>query len=246
MRPMRAVFVLLLAIPWAPVAAQDAVRVNPGMVSVVFEDARVRVLRIRYGPHEKLALHSHPAIAGVSITGSNAKVTRADGSVMESRHAPGDVFWSEATTHAVENLSDAPMESVEIEFKNALEPAITSGAAAKAAEHKSSSKAAGAAVAVEDEPHHHLVYENQYVRMMEVRLARGETTEFHTHSHDNLAVRLSEASTQRQEQGKEWEPAAKAVPGEVSLTRGAASPYTHRVKNAGSTPFRVIDVELLQ
>jgi len=241
MRVALVLVLLLPAIPWMPDAAQDAVKVNPSKVSVVFEDARVRVLRIRYGPHEKLALHSHPAIAGVSISGSHAQVTRADGSVSESRHAPGEVYWSEATTHAVENLSDAPMENVEIEFKNASQPAI------KAGEHNSSNHArVGATLAVEDEPHHHLVYENQYVRMLEVRLAPGEVTEFHTHSHDNLAVRLSDAMVTRQDEGKEWVPIEKVVPGQVSLTRGAESPYTHRVKNAGSTAFRVIDVELLQ
>src|SRR5205085_12557156 len=126
-----------------------------------------------------------------------------------------------------------------IEFKNAPQPAVNSGP------HKSSGKLpAGAPLPVEDEPHHHLVYQNQYLRMLEVRLPPGETTEFHTHSHDNLAVRLSEAMVTRQDQGQEWVPVTKVVPGEVSLTKGAASPYTHRVRNAGSTPFRVIDVEL--
>jgi quercetin dioxygenase-like cupin family protein len=238
---MRTLLLLLLAIPFLPGAAQDAVTVDPRKVSVVFEDARVRVLRIRYGPHEKLALHSHPSLAGVSITASHARVTRPDGAISESRHAAGDVYWSEPTIHAVENLSDQPAELVEIEFKNAPQPAV------RADPRKSSGKvSAGAPLPVEDEPHHHLVYENQYLRMLEVRLAPRETTEFHTHSHDNLAVRLSEAMFTRQDQGQGWVPIAKVVPGEVSLTKGAESPYTHRVRNAGPTPFRVIDVELLQ
>ena len=231
----------LLALPLASSAAQDAAKVNPNAVSVVFEDERVRVLRIRYSPHETLARHSHPAIAGVSITGSNARVTQPDGKVTEARHAPGEVYWSDATTHSVENLSDSPIESVEIEFKNASAPAV------KAREHNSSTKhSAGAPLPVEDEPHHHLVYENQYVRMLDVRLQPGETTEFHTHSHDNLAVRLSESMVQRQNPGMAWDAVSKSIPGDVTFTPGAKTPYTHRVKNAGKTPFRVIDVELLQ
>ena len=239
---MRAIFMfVLLAIPLVPIAAQDPLQVNPRLVSVAFEDARVRVLRIRYGPHEKLALHAHPAIAGVSITANHIRLTPRDGNSVEINRSAGEVYWSEPTTHSIESLSDEPSESIEIEFKNAPQPAV------KSVPHKSSPKTpAGGPLAVEDEPHHHLVYENQYLRMLEVRLAPGETTEFHTHSHDNLAVRLSEAVVTRQDQGKDWVPASKVVPGEVSLTKGAESPYTHRVKNVGETPFRVIDVELLQ
>lgn len=242
MRSMRVPLTLLmLAIPMVPSSAQDPVHVNPRSVSVAFEDARVRVLRTLYAPHEKVALHAHPAIAGVSITASHLRITPSGGTPLEISRSAGEVYWSEPTAHSVESLSDEPTETIEIEFKSASQSAIES------VQHEPAPKIPpGGPLAVEEEPHHHLVYQNQYVRMLEVRLAPGETTEFHTHSHDNLAVRLSEAVVTRQDQGKDWVPPSKVVPGEVSLTKGAESPYTHRVKNVGNTPFRVIDVELLQ
>src|SRR5256885_12950422 len=126
--------VLLLLVTGGPGAGQDALTVNPAIVSVAFEDARVRVLRIRYAPHEKLAVHSHPSVATVNITASNVRVTQSNGAISQSRHAAGDVYWTEPATHTVENLSDQPTELVEIEFKNAPQPAVNSGP------HKSSGK----------------------------------------------------------------------------------------------------------
>jgi hypothetical protein len=36
------------------------------------------------------------------------------------------------------------------------------------------------------------------------------------------------------------------MPGNVRYAEGANTPYTHRVTNVGSTPFHVIDIELLK
>lgn len=40
--------------------AQDPVKVDPKHYKVQFENDRVRVLRITYGPHEKSVMHDHP------------------------------------------------------------------------------------------------------------------------------------------------------------------------------------------
>jgi hypothetical protein len=84
------------------------------------------------------------------------------------------------------------------------------------------------------------------VRVLDVLLASGESTLFHTHSHDSIAVQLSEASIQQQVFEKNWQPALKLIPGNVTYAEGAKAPYTHRVKNVGSTTFHVVDIELLK
>jgi hypothetical protein len=40
--------------------AEDPVKVDPRHYKVEFENERVRVLRIKYGPGEKSVMHSHP------------------------------------------------------------------------------------------------------------------------------------------------------------------------------------------
>ena len=64
-------FVLALALP---LPAQDPAVVNPKIVKVEFENDRVRVLRVRLCPHERLAMHSHPASAIVRLTERSARV----------------------------------------------------------------------------------------------------------------------------------------------------------------------------
>ncbi len=238
---MRTLSAFALALALAPAAAQDAARVNPKIVSVVFEDARVRVLRVRLAPHETLAMHSHPAKAVVCITTNDTRITRADGAVSDNHCDAGKISWSAPVQHAVENLSARPIDNIEIEFKQAAEPAVEVHTQPSPRNPPGSEP-----IPVEQEPHHHWTYENQYVRMLEVKLGPGETTLMHTHSHDNVAVRLSEATIQRQDAGKEWSPAAKVAPGEATFTEGAKRPYTHRLKNVGATTFHVIDIELLQ
>ena len=231
-------FVLALALP---LPAQDPAVVNPKIVKVEFENDRVRVLRVRLGPHERLAMHSHPASAIVRLTERSARVIAPDGSSRDVQGSAGEFTWQEPTTHAVENLRNQPMENIEIEFKIAAAPSI----AASAPVHPAAPGPSGEPVALQDEPHHRWRFENQYTRVLEVVLAPGESTLLHTHSHDSIAVRLNQAAVQRQYLGKEWDAPERLEAGGVHFAEGTKKPYTHRVKNVGSTTFHVYDIELL-
>src|SRR5438105_3038043 len=121
---MRPLLFALLAVATLPMSAQDPVSVNPKNVSVVFENAQVRVLRVHYGPHDKLAMHTHPAVAGVRLTASDVRVTTPSGEPANVHHEAREIFWAAPAQHAVENLTDQPIENIEVEFKNATEPAV--------------------------------------------------------------------------------------------------------------------------
>ena len=72
----------------------------------------------------------------------------------------------------------------------------------------------------------------------------GETTLFHRHSLDNVAVQLSGATIQRQFPGQDWV-TSPAKEGSVGFTAGTKIPYVHRLTNIGSTVFHVMDIEIL-
>ena len=100
-------------------------------------------------------------------------------------------------------------------------------------------------VPVEQEPHHHLVLKNDSVVVMRVTLLPGESTLFHTHLHDRVAVHLSDATITQQKQGEPVSAPQVAKPGDVVVSESNGA-YTHQVNNVGNSAFEVLDVELLR
>ena len=221
--------------------SQELPPINPQTEKVEFENDQIRVVRIRYAAHENSGMQSHLQRAVVRIKDRHIRETEADRQ-SEKRSAKADEFvWVNGGTHSVENLGDHAIETIEIEFKHAPEPSLR--VELPPARQNTTD---GSPVPVQDEPHHHWIFENQYVRVLDVVLLPGESTLFHTHFHDNVAVRLSDSTIQNQGVGKDWDSPTRVQPGQVSFNAGAQHPYTHRVKNAGATTFRVMDIELLQ
>jgi quercetin dioxygenase-like cupin family protein len=118
MRKAALLLVLALMVSVAvPVVAQDAVEVDPDHYSVVFENEKVRVIRIAYGPGEKSVMHYHPAGVAVFLTDMHAKFTMPDGETQEVRAKAGESIWGEAGSHLPENLSDEALELIQVELK---------------------------------------------------------------------------------------------------------------------------------
>ncbi len=97
--------------------AQDAVKADSKHYTVEFENDQVRVLRIRYGPHEKSVMHSHPAGVVIMVTDMNTRFTLADGKTEERQGKAAQVLPAEAGAHLPENLSDQPFEAILVELK---------------------------------------------------------------------------------------------------------------------------------
>ena len=98
--------------------AQDPVKVDPKHYTVDFENDKVRVLRIKYGPGEKSAMHGHPAGVIVFVTDCDGKFTYPDGKTEPIQGKAGDVIWSDPTEHLPENSSNKPLEVLLVELKS--------------------------------------------------------------------------------------------------------------------------------
>jgi quercetin dioxygenase-like cupin family protein len=102
---------------------------------------------------------------------------------------------------------------------------------------------AQAPVTIEKEPRHRLKFENRYVRVFDVLISPGDASLFHTHVHDGVGVKLTDARIRDEPTG--------GSPDDITVTRGEVSftlrpsPLTHRVGNIGETPFRNVFVEIL-
>jgi quercetin dioxygenase-like cupin family protein len=100
------------------VLAQDSVKVDSKHYTVEFENEQVRVLRIKYGPHEKSVMHQHPDAVAIFVTDINGKFTFPDGKTEDNTRKAGEALWTPATTHLPENTSDKPFEVILVELKH--------------------------------------------------------------------------------------------------------------------------------
>jgi len=98
-------------------SAPDPLEVDPQHYTVEFENEKVRVLRIKYGPHDQSPMHGHPALVGVFLTPHHSRHTFADGTVIEMTGNPGEARYLDRCEHAPENLSDSPFELIAVEIK---------------------------------------------------------------------------------------------------------------------------------
>jgi quercetin dioxygenase-like cupin family protein len=116
---MRRLFLLgaALCLSAASAFAQDPVKVDAKHYKVLFENDRVRVLKIHYGPHEKSVMHSHPDSVVTFLSDERVKFTMADGTSKESSGKVGDTMWTPAETHLPENLGATPLEGILVELK---------------------------------------------------------------------------------------------------------------------------------
>lgn len=97
--------------------AQDAAKVDPAHYKVEFENAKVRILRFHYGPHEKSVMHSHPDAVVVFLNDGSIKFTYPDGKTLDSTGKAGASRFTPATVHLPENVGDTAEDGIVIELK---------------------------------------------------------------------------------------------------------------------------------
>jgi hypothetical protein len=104
--------------------------------------------------------------------------------------------------------------------------------------------AISAQVQVSKEPLHKNVLENKYIRLLNVWLQPGDTSEFHIHSTPSVFLILTEANTVSQIKGGVWEK-IKYVAGYSWYRSFLQDTLIHRVGNCDTVPFHVTDIEIL-
>ena len=97
-------------------------------------------------------------------------------------------------------------------------------------------------VPVHEEPHHKLVFENAWVKVLDVNFAVGVESLFHRHAMHNIAVRIVGGTTRADSMDGEGSP--RQVPTGSVVFHSASPPYVHRVVNVGTTPVHIVDIEL--
>ena len=95
----------------------DAVRLDPQRYQVVFENDRVRVVRLRFAGNEKGLMVTHPPRVLATLTDVQVKLLFADGRTDERGAPAGVAAWLEEETLQTENARAEPLEVVLVEPK---------------------------------------------------------------------------------------------------------------------------------
>ena len=110
-------FIAAATLPSVALCADDAVIADPKHYTVEFENDKVRIIRIKYGPHEKSVMHTHGPHVSVLLSAGKVRFTLPDGSTVEDTQKLGVAQWSDGEEHLPENLSDDPLEVIIVELK---------------------------------------------------------------------------------------------------------------------------------
>jgi len=219
---MRITFSIAFAFAAAAAFAQDVAKLAPAQVKVVFENDRVRVLHFTEPGHNKLPMHSHSAYVAVGFTADHSKYTFPDGKSSDERTKAGEVAYSKNMTHASDNLSDTPSETVMVELKKP-----------------------GAAVAKTaldpiklDPKHYSVVLENDEVRVLRAKYGPHEKSVMHEHP-ASVAVSMTDYHVKMTAgDGKSQDLSSKAH--DATWTE----PGKHLPENLSDKPMEVIVIEL--
>lgn len=102
-----------------------------------------------------------------------------------------------------------------------------------------------AQVSVNEEPRHKPVFENSQVRILNVLLPPGDTTQYHIHHTPSVFILFTNTTTGSQLKG--GAPSSSRSVAGTSIFENLSAPHirVHRVWNMDTDTFHVMDIELL-
>lgn len=101
------------------------------------------------------------------------------------------------------------------------------------------------AIAVSKEPFHKNVFENNYLRVLDVRIAPGDTTQFHKHETPSVFISLHPVRTGSQVIIEDGSSTVLSLDRKITFEGFYKSPRIHRVWNKDTSVFHVMDIEVL-
>lgn len=155
----------------------DIVAAAPDMAQLIFENDFVKAVEFSLQPGQALPLHKGGPRVVYSL--SDYRIMWTEGSQsLEKEWLRGQAHWHEALDHAVENIGDTEARYLVVTRLDAELPETW--------EYDLDQDAASA-----DEAHALMVFENDHVRVIEVKIPAGEAQPLH-HGLNRLIYSLSD------------------------------------------------------
>ena len=96
----------------------DAVNIAPHLHTVLYEDNKMRILKVIVKPGDHADTHWHPHNTNYVTKGGVLRFTSKDGMSIDMELTEGQVTSSESKVfHAVYNIGDTVIETIQTELK---------------------------------------------------------------------------------------------------------------------------------
>ncbi len=96
----------------------DAVNIAPDLHTVIYEDDKMRVLKVTVPVGATAAMHWHPHNINYVLAGGTLEFTKPDGGVVSVDLANEQVTSATIDSqHAVKNTGDTTVETIQVELK---------------------------------------------------------------------------------------------------------------------------------
>ncbi|MCW7540135.1 hypothetical protein OOT46_20075 [Aquabacterium sp. A7-Y] len=100
-------------------------------------------------------------------------------------------------------------------------------------------------VAIDHEPGHHLVLSTSTLRVFDAIFPPGAVSLWHRHEKDSVLLCLEGADVPSEEPGKPLQVRPPIPTGDIYYRAYAQKPFVHKIRNADTTRFRILDIEVL-
>lgn len=96
----------------------DAMNVAPHVHKVLYEDDKIRVLKVRMKPGDTANMHWHPHSINYVLSDGKIHLDNPDGTSAVIELSQGQVTSTTAEiSHAVKNIGETTVETIEVELK---------------------------------------------------------------------------------------------------------------------------------
>jgi len=231
---MQALFIWLVSAPLVFLQQASTTLKN---YTPLFENDEVRVGRVTLPAGESEGLHVHPYTRVlICLEGATIEVKRPDGSLAKTVYQPGDArYKSNTQPHEPVNVGTSRFVGVVVELKSQKPSRSQDG------------KLEPLDPLVAAPGFHKLVFENERIRILDVRNKPGDFEPLHKHARSVLTILeggtarfgLPDGSTKVASFSASANPPAGEPP-QVFWEDATV----HSVANVGTTPIRLVRVEL--
>lgn len=115
--PLRLIYIDLIAVPPSTPFDKDAVKLDPGHNKVLFENDRVRIVRLQFPLGEKGPIVDKRARVIILLSDMHAEVAKPGGAPEPRDGTAGTIYWSLGGSQATMNRNETKLDNIVVELK---------------------------------------------------------------------------------------------------------------------------------